>query len=50
MGIKPDFRIKIPALFCILTALIGIRYSWISFVIAAAAQLLIMSGFTKKKG
>jgi hypothetical protein len=38
------------ALFCILTAVIGIRYSWISFVIAAAAQLLIMSGFTKKKG
>jgi hypothetical protein len=38
------------ALFCILTAVTGIRYSWISFVVAMAVQLLIMSGFTKKKG
>jgi hypothetical protein len=42
--------IFVAALFCILTAAVGIRYSWISFVIAVAAQLLIMSGFAKKKG
>jgi hypothetical protein len=37
------------ALFCILTAAIGIRYSWITFIAALAVQLLIMSGFAKKK-
>jgi hypothetical protein len=37
------------ALFCILSALIGIRYSWITFIVAIAAQLLIMSGFAKKE-
>jgi hypothetical protein len=38
------------AIFCALTALTGIAYSWITFIAAAAAQLLIMSGFAKKKG
>jgi hypothetical protein len=36
------------ALFCILTVTIGIRYSWITFILALAVQLLIMSGFEKK--
>ena len=38
------------ALFCILTVTIGIRYSWITFILALAVQLLIMSGFEKKRG
>jgi hypothetical protein len=37
------------ALFCILTVTIGIRYSWLTFIFALAVQLLIMSGFEKKK-
>ncbi|MDR0453064.1 MAG: permease prefix domain 1-containing protein [Treponema sp.] len=37
------------ALFCVLTALVGIRYSWITFIAAAAVQLLVMSGFAKKR-
>ncbi|MDR2796849.1 MAG: permease prefix domain 1-containing protein [Treponema sp.] len=37
------------ALFCILSAAIGIRYAWISFMVALGVQLLIMSRFIQKK-
>jgi hypothetical protein len=38
------------ALFIILTGAVGLRYSWLTFLFAAAVQLLIMSVLGRKKG